>query len=99
MANLDVLMKQRSGIKGRITRIHNFAQSFDETRNLSELSVRTSDLDDLFRQFNDVQLQIETFDENGDRSEINESERDSVETKYYFTKSLVEIKLKNKPLY
>jgi len=95
MANLDVLMKQRSGIKGRITRIHNFAQSFDETRNLSELSVRTSDLDDLFRQFNDVQLQIETFDENGDRSEINESERDSVETKYYFTKSLVDIKLKN----
>ena len=58
------LLRKRAQIKGRVTRIKNFFDSFDaEVHSFSNLKSRLQKLDEYWSEFNSVQTDIQGYDE------------------------------------
>ncbi|XP_045477876.1 uncharacterized protein LOC123683021 [Harmonia axyridis] len=77
MSNIDNLVKQRTILKSKLTRIVNwFGQ--DDLKDREEYSARKSQLEQIFKDYENVQTQLELFD-----SASYEEDRDILETKVY----------------
>ena len=57
------LIKQRGVIKGKLTRALNYVNSFSVNDNLANLHARQAKLRDIWDQYDEVQLRLETEDE------------------------------------
>lgn len=87
---LETLKLQRSAVKGKLTRIYNFVQSFvvsKDRSNLHEIKVRDTELTTVLQRFEELQIEIEKVDSGLEKLEQHEIERTSFETKYYATKA------------
>ncbi|XP_049886600.1 uncharacterized protein LOC126381268 isoform X1 [Pectinophora gossypiella] len=86
---LQQLKQQRSSLKGKLTRICNFIQSYSATNNtLHEIKARQAELEKIFIRFDELQSAIECCEcDDPERQEIYEQERQTFEDKYYLVKS------------
>ncbi|XP_048477852.1 uncharacterized protein LOC105387623 [Plutella xylostella] len=88
--DMDILIKKRSSIKGKLTRVFNFASQLDPkstTPTHHEVRVRLEDMNSVLIQFEEIQDSIE---ESEQYSQEHEEERATFENRYYQTKALME---------
>lgn len=79
-ASLKKLKAKRTSIKGSLTRLANWLDgNSEDVTTLNIVKTRQQALTDLYNQYDNVQSQIEEFDE------AQEADRDSVEIDYYNT--------------
>ncbi|KAL4721379.1 hypothetical protein ACJJTC_007112, partial [Scirpophaga incertulas] len=81
---LKRLKKKRSSYKGQLTLFENYLLTLDDTtlskRQVMELQLRITKLESVLKEFDAVQLDIECI---CDDAQLEISERELVETKYY----------------
>ncbi|KAL4703200.1 hypothetical protein ACJJTC_004876 [Scirpophaga incertulas] len=81
---LKRLKKKRSSYKGQLTLFENYLLALDDTtlskRQVMELQLRITKLESVLKEFDAVQLDIECI---CDDAQLEISERELVETKYY----------------
>ncbi|CAG9136384.1 unnamed protein product [Plutella xylostella] len=88
--DMDILIKKRSSIKGKLTRVFNFASQLDPkstTPTHHEVRVRLEHMNSVLIQFEEIQDSIE---ESEQYSQEHEEERATFENRYYQTKALME---------
>ncbi|KAL4721685.1 hypothetical protein ACJJTC_001652 [Scirpophaga incertulas] len=81
---LKRLKKKRSSYKGQLTLFENYLLTLEDTtlskRQVMELQLRITKLESVLKEFDAVQLDIECI---CDDAQLETSERELVETKYY----------------
>lgn len=88
---IATLIKQRGLIKGKLTRLINYVNSFDpEKDDHCEIKARSSELKSIMDNFETIQTQIEEWDTADGQELIQEDERSSMESKYYTIKGHME---------
>ncbi|XP_013182656.1 PREDICTED: uncharacterized protein LOC106128744, partial [Papilio xuthus] len=84
MAQLDVLIRKRSGMKAKLTNFSNYISSISASGIISELQhelqCRLNKYEALYDQFDELQVEIEVC---SDKPEDEYEERSNFEERYY----------------
>lgn len=79
-AQLRFYKKKRASLKGQITRFDNFIGAFND--DYSQLKIRLDSCEKILQEFNEVQMQIELLDDDGEDG-TNNGERIMFENAYF----------------
>jgi prefoldin subunit 5 len=76
IAKLEALKRKRTSLKARITRIQNFVSNFQSNDNdVSPLETRKTFIEQIFKEYDEVQTEIESLDLSSEAIETDSGPR------------------------
>jgi DNA repair exonuclease SbcCD ATPase subunit len=80
IAKLEALKRKRTSLKARITRIQNFVSNFQSNDNdVSPLETRKTFIEQIFKEYDEVQTEIESLDLSSEAIETQTQDRDEID--------------------
>jgi RAB protein geranylgeranyltransferase component A len=84
IAKLEALKKKRTSLKTKITRIQNFVANFQSNDNdVNPLKFRKTFIEQTFKDYEEVQTEIELLDSSTTAVETQTQDRVEIESKYF----------------
>jgi hypothetical protein len=95
IAKLEALKRKRTSLKARITRIQNFVSNFQSNDNdVSPLETRKTFIEQIFKEYDEVQTEIESLDLSSEAIETQTQDRDEIDLKYLDVLSSIQTKIR-----
>jgi hypothetical protein len=95
IAKLEALKRKRNSLKARITRIQNFVSNFQSNDNdVSPLETRKTFIEQIFKEYDEVQTEIESLDLSSEAIETQTQDRDEIDLKYLDVLSSIQTKIR-----
>jgi hypothetical protein len=94
IAKLEALKKKRTSLKTKITRIQNFVANFQSNDNdVNPLKFRKTLIEQTFKDYEEVQTEIELLDSSTTAVETQTQDRVEIESKYFDVLSSIQTKI------
>lgn len=92
--DLQTLKAVRASYKGKLTRLQKYIEKLQQETSITiinDIRVRMQELPNILRQFDEIQMEIETLDP--ENTVQNEQEREQFENKYFEIKAAMDAKI------